>query len=77
MMTDFADALLPASSQAAECGGIVRSVPGVHNERPYLRAFETLPCQLLNVYGRASYVQLDEKSMWQHLTRPLKTGASI
>ena len=62
---------MPASSHAAEWGGIKRLVSGVHNERPYLRA--TLPCQLLNVYGRASYVQLDEKSMWQHL--PLKTGA--
>ena len=74
MTADFSEALLPAASQAAE-SGIKRSVDGVQKERVFLRAYETLPAQLLNVYGRASYVQVDEKRMWQHLNRPLKTGA--
>ena len=74
MTADFSEALLPAASQAAE-SGIKRSVDGVQKERVFLRAYETLPAQLLNVYGRASYVQVDEKRMWQHLNRPQKTGA--
>ena len=43
--------------------------------RTYLRAYETLPAQLLNAYGMARYEQLTDEEVWGELVKPLKTGA--
>ena len=43
--------------------------------RAWLRIYETLPPQLLNAYGVSRYSQLTDDQVWEHLTKPLKTGA--
>ena len=43
--------------------------------RPYLRIFETLPAQLLNSYGEASYVNSTDAEVWAEFSKPQKTGA--
>lgn len=44
-------------------------------EREWLKVFETLPSQLLNVYGRAAYVDMEDSAVWKELNKPLKSGA--
>ncbi|MDA8609386.1 hypothetical protein N9L19_00565 [bacterium] len=45
------------------------------SERAWLKVFETLPSQLLNVFGRSAYVDMDNLAVWTELKKPLKTGA--
>ena len=44
-------------------------------ERVYLKVFETLPAQLLNVYGPSAYVDKSDEEVWKQLNTPLKSGA--
>ena len=71
MFGDFADL---ADVSPADAGkGTKRAACG--QEREYLRAYETVPAQLLNVYGASSFVQYDDETVWKHMAKPLKTGA--
>ena len=44
-------------------------------ERKYLRAFETVPVQLLNAYGESRFNRMPDKAVWSDLKQPLKSGA--
>ena len=44
-------------------------------ERVYLKVFETLPAQLLNVYGPSAYVDKPDAEVWKQLNTKLKSGA--
>ena len=46
-------------------------------ERSYLRAYETVPAQLLNVYGVGAWAQYDDGTVWKHMSKSLKTGAAF
>ena len=48
---------------------------GKGKKRSYLMAFETLPAQLLNVYGASKFPQLKDEDVWKHLNEEQKTGA--
>ena len=43
--------------------------------RAWLRVYETLPAQMLNAYGLGRYTQLTDAAVWEHMSKPLKTGA--
>ena len=43
--------------------------------RTYLKVYETLPPQLLNAYGEATYCKLSDCEVWKQLSKPLKSGA--
>ena len=44
-------------------------------QRENLRVYETLPAQLLNAYGMASFAQMEQEKVWEDMNKPLKTGA--
>ena len=44
-------------------------------ERVWLRVYETLPPQMLNAYGMAKHTRLTDATVWEAMTRPLKSGA--
>ena len=44
-------------------------------ERVWLKIFETAPCQMLNAYGQAKHVSMDDRSVWDAIIKPLKSGA--
>jgi len=66
--------------KSADTGTIGTSATRVNDKpigrkREYLMAFETLPAQMLNVYGPAKYMKLSDGEVWKHFAEPLKTGA--
>ena len=44
-------------------------------DRVYIKVFEQLPAQLLNVYGTSAYVDQSDDEVWKRLCEPLKSGA--
>ena len=44
--------------------------------RKYLKTFELLPSQLLNVYGRSRYHTMKFDDLWKNMSMPMKTGAA-
>ena len=42
--------------------------------RKYLLAYETVPAQMLNMYGRATLPDLCDEPVWEHMNQPLKSG---
>ena len=42
--------------------------------RKYLLAYETVPAQMLNMYGRATLPDLSDEAVWEHMNQPLKSG---
>ena len=60
------DIELPTGSSAAPAKG---------KKRSWLMAFETLPAQLLNVYGAAKFPNLKDEEVWKHLNEEQKSGA--
>ena len=46
-------------------------------EREWLKVYETLPAQLLNVYGEAKYGGMADKAVWEHLNKPFTVGRGI
>ena len=42
--------------------------------RKYLLACETVPAQMLNMYGRATLPDLSDEAVWEHMNQPLKSG---
>ena len=59
----------PASASINTKGG------ELGKKRDYLKVYEQLPAQLLNVYGEAKYAKLSDERVWKQLTVPQKTGA--
>lgn len=50
--------------------------PGEKGEtRPWIKVFETLPAQLLNVFGEAKYAKMSDEEVWKHFDTPLSSGA--
>ena len=45
-------------------------------KRKYLKSWELLPAQLLNVYGRAAYHHMEYDELWANFKKPLKTGGA-
>ena len=43
--------------------------------RSYLKVWENLPAQFLNVYGQASYTTKSDATIWKHVNEPLASGA--
>ena len=43
--------------------------------RQYLKVFETAPAQLLNAYGVSQAFCMPDDQVWEHLVKPLPTGA--
>ena len=43
--------------------------------RSYLKVYETLGPQLLNAYGEAKFMRMDDKTVWEELSKPMKSGA--
>ena len=73
---DFAALKTPASSVVAGSDAAVSKVSkGKGEKRTWLMAFETMPAQMLNVYGAATFPQLKDEEVWKHLNAPQKTGA--
>ena len=74
MSGDFGD----LDKEAASCAptGPKKQRMEAGEERSYLRACETVPAQLLNVYGVGAWAQYDDRTVWKHLSKPLKTGAA-
>ena len=52
---DFAALKAPATSNVAESAASVSKAPAKGTKRPWLMAFETMPAQMLNVYGAAAF----------------------
>jgi hypothetical protein len=46
-------------------------------KRPWLKAFETAPGQMLNTYGLAKYSIMSNEEVWGNVTQPLKSGAEF
>ena len=44
-------------------------------QRKWLKVFETPPVQMLNAYGEAKYAKMSDPSVWEQLSKPLKSGA--
>ena len=44
--------------------------------RKYMKTYELLPAQLLNVYGRSRYHTMKYEDLWKNLNVPMKTGAA-
>jgi hypothetical protein len=67
-----------AEDGATEKGGgkRMRRTSPDGEQRTWLRVYETLPAQMLNAYGIGRYSQLTDQAVWEHLTKPLKTGAA-
>ena len=42
--------------------------------RVWLKIFETAPVQMLNAYGIAKHVTMDDKQVWDCMKQPLKSG---
>ena len=72
---DFAALKTPASSVSAGSAGASLVSKGKGEKRTWLMAFETMPAQMLNVYGAATFPQLKDEEVWKHLNAPQKTGA--
>ena len=70
---DFVALQTPASVSQAESSASVSKGKGT--KRTWLMAFETMPAQMLNVYGPATFPQLKDEEVWKHLNTPQKTGA--
>ena len=43
--------------------------------REWLKVFETLPPQLLNAYGEASFNKMGDEAVWDQMSAPLVSGA--
>ena len=68
MADDFAPLSGPAKKQR-----VADSDAG--QERVWLKIFETAPCQMLNAYGQAKHVSMDDRAVWDAMIKPLKSGA--
>ena len=70
-MSDFE----PIKSIDLPTAGGSAAAAGKGKKRNWLMAFETLPAQLLNVYGASKFPQLKDAEVWKHFNEEQKTGA--
>ena len=42
-------------------------------KRPWLKAFETAPAQMLSAYGLAKFVKMSNEEVWGNVIQPLKS----
>ena len=63
------------SDKAKDQGSGMADKPKDTKKREYLKVFETLPAQLLNVYGPSKFAKLSDKQVWTEMQEPLKSGA--
>ena len=71
---DFESIIEKSDSQSSQTMNALPTPSRKGQKRSYLLAFETLPAQMLNVYGRAKWADMDDESVWKHMCEPLKTG---
>ena len=57
------------------CAGI-NTKDKVGKKREFLKVYEQLPAQMLNVYGEAKYTKLNDEAVWKQLTVPQRSGAA-
>lgn len=69
-MGDFADLI---DSSKKRCRDFEKDAG---SEREWLKVFETLPAQMLNADGQAQYARMKDEQLWEHLCKPLKSGAA-
>ena len=69
---DFALLATPASVSGTDASA---EKPKNQKKREWLKVFETLPSQLLNVYGPSKFAKLSDKQVWTEMQEPLKSGA--
>ena len=69
-VNDFGEVILPSTSQSS----VSDEKPGKGVKRKHLLAFETVPAQMLNVYGRATFPDMTDDEVWRHMQQPLKSG---
>ena len=62
-MADDFGAVAPESSIATPVKGQKRKRDDQGMEREWLKVYETLPAQLLNVYGEARFASLPDKAV--------------
>ena len=74
MDADFGELSGSRSAAVSESGGVGKQ-RAQQRDREWLKVSETLPSQLLNVYGRSAYADMDNLAVWRELCKPLKTGA--
>ena len=73
---DFRDIMLPTDSQCSQSmSQDEKAKPRKGEKRKYMLAYETVPAQMLNVYGRATFPDMSDEDVWKHMNEPLKTGA--
>ena len=72
LTADFAMLSAPASVSSTQAS---REKPKDQKKREWLKVFETLPSQLLNVYGPSKFAKLSDKQVWTEMQEPLKSGA--
>ena len=73
---DFGGILLPTDSQSSQTMSQQENPKHRKGEkRKYMLAYETVPAQMLNVYGRATFPDMSDEAVWKHMNEPLKTGA--
>ena len=73
---DFRDIMLPTDSQCSQSmSQDEKAKPRKGEKRKYMLAYETVPAQMLNVYGRATFPDMSDEAVWKHMNEPLKTGS--
>ena len=72
---DF-EGLFPIDGSAPRDDSVLRKRKATdQGPRENLRVYETMPPQMLNAYGMASYAQMPHVKVWEELNKPLKSGA--
>ena len=73
LSSDFDIMSAPASQPGAPASA---EKPKEQKKWEWLKVFETLPSQLLNVYGPSKFAKLSDKQVWTEMQEPLKSGAA-
>ena len=68
MNTDFPTPLQDAAPKKGEASGI---------KRKWLRTYELLPGQLLNVYGRARFSSMADETFWSYSYLAAESVSSV
>ena len=79
-MTDFSIMAKVAGLPLSDTDGKRRKLPGQDESgelREYLRPYETVPVQLLNCYGEASYNKMNDAACWKNMVMPQRSGAAF
>ena len=74
-MLDNDFAMMTQTSASVSSTQAAAEKPKDQKKREYLKVSETLPAQLLNVYGPSKFAKLSDKQVWTEMQEPLKSGA--